>query len=616
MKGYWGKIIEIDLSEQKINVAPLDEEIYRKFLGGTGIGAKLFLDRTSPEIDAFNPQNPLIIMTGPLTGTRIPGSATRFSIVSRSPLTGIWGEASCGGRFGNALKLAGYDGVIITGASENPVYLEIDDDRIEIKDASEIWGKDTYELYDNFKADQKGECLSIGIAGENLVKFASIMNEKGNAAGRCGLGAVMGSKKLKAIVAKGTKKVEFAEPEKLMELRKELANKIEENMISQSLTAFGSNSAMQMGLMMGDVPIKNWQIGEWEEAIEKLSGPEMSDTILTKNHACLACPVACKRVVKIDEGPYKMEEGPGPEYETVCTFGTFLLNSDLKAVSKANELCNRYGMDTISCGSTIAFAMECFDNGLISSSDIDGLELKWGNIDAVLKMVDKIARREGFGDTLAEGSKIAAEKIGGQSKDFSVTVKGLEAPAHDPRAFHGMGLAYAVSNRGACHMNSMQMWVEQGYVFYPKIGLEGPYGGQTSEEKAMVNVKTENIGSIYNSATLCSFAAVPFTEDDILNAINWSTGFNYSLDDLMKIGERIWMLKRGINILYGVKPEDDRLPKHILTTVEEGPQAGSVPDIDLMLKEFYDLRGLDEKGRPTKQKLEELGLAELAQKIY
>ena len=640
MKSYNGKILEVDLTKKRFNELFIKEEVYKNYIGGSGLAAKLLFDnydfkgRTLSNRNslssksellskdsisqnyALSPENMLIFMTGPLTATKLPGCATRFSVCGISPLTGIWGESSCGGSFGVQLKQAGFDGVIIKGASNSPVYIKIIDGNVEIKDASRLWNKDTYEVYDILKRDEGvNTSVSIGIAGENKVLFANIANEPGNYAGRCGLGAAMGSKKLKAIGVKGTKRIEFADSVKINELRKELIEKQKKNIAVETLKAFGTDGAMTFYMMLGDVPIKNWNLGLWDEGGDALSGMAMAESILVKGRTCLGCPVACKRVVKIDKGKYKMNEGPGPEYETCSSFGTLCFNSDLKAVAKINELCNMYGMDTISCGGTIAFAIECAESGILK--DTNDLKLSFGDADVILRLVDMIARREkGIGNLLADGSKKASKKIGKDSEKFLVEVKGLEAPMHDPRAFHGLGLAYAVSNRGACHVNSFQMWVEQGFSFFPEIGLEGPYEGMISNGKAEVNAIAQNLGSIFNSACICFFAGIPFSATDILNCLNYATAFNYRLEDMMKVGERIWYLKRGINNLLGIKREDDRLPEKILTPTTEGAAAGSVPNIKLMLNEFYKIRGFDKKGIPKKEKLEELGLGSLADNLY
>jgi aldehyde:ferredoxin oxidoreductase len=618
--GYAGKILEVNLTSGKISKTSVDDETLRKFIGGSGLAAKLFLDRVSPQVAPLSPQNTLFIMTGPLQGTNLPGSG-RFNISAKSPLTNIWGEGNCGGTFGPELKFAGWDGIIIEGASDKPVYLFIDDDKVEIRDASDLWGKDSYEtidmVTDKIGGGRKVKVLAIGQAGENLVKYAAIIHDKADVIGRCGLGAVMGSKKLKAIVVRGMGKASIAMPEDYNKARRAALDVIKDSAVAQSIHSMGTDASLPLGMMTGDVPSKNWSLGENLEGSEALGGPTYSEKYLTKTHACYACPIACKRVGQVKEGPYKGEEQAGPEYETCCTFGTLIMNNDLAAVIKINEMCNRYGLDTISCGSTIAFAIDCFEHGLITEDDTEGIKLTWGNMESVFKMVDKIARREGFGDVLAEGSRGAAKTIGRNAADFAVEVKGLEAPMHDPRGYHGMGLAYAMSNRGACHLQHMDLFVEQGQVAYPEIvGLKEDYEGQTSDGKAEMTMICENLGMVCSSAVLCVFVMACLKANDLVEFLRTTTGFGYSLGELMECGERVWLLKRGLNNLMGITAADDRLPKKILTPVNEGAAAGSVPDIESMRKEYYGLRKLNANGYPSREKLEGIGLADLARKIY
>jgi len=310
-----------------------------------------------------------------------------------------------------------------------------------------------------------------------------------------------------------------------------------------------------------------------------------------------------------------MEPGPGPEYETMGSFGTMCMISDQAAVNKINDLCNRFGLDTISCGCTIAFAIDCYEAGILTDADTDGLKLNWGNADAVIELVKKIAAREGFGDTLAEGSRAAAAKIGKGAADLTAEVKGLEAPMHDPRAFHGLGLAYAMSIRGACHLSHVDLFAEQGGVVMPEAGIEGPYEAQSSDGKAQLVFATENLGAFLQSTGMCVFGSAPLDLDDLTNMMNATTGYGYAKEDLLKIGEKLWMLKRALNNMMGVRIEDDKLPKKILTATKEGGQAGSVPDIEMMMKEYYDIRGLDMQGLPKKERLAELGLADIAEKL-
>lgn len=616
--GYAKRVLEVNLAEGKIQKIPLDDTLLRNYLGGGGLAAHLFLNRFSPESDALSPDNPLIIMTGPLAGTVLPGTS-RFAVCARSPQTGFWGIGTCGGTFGPELKFAGYDGIVIEGKSEKPVYLLINDDSVELLDASDLWGKPVYEVTDILKErhgdKRKPKVLVIGPAGENLVRFAAIANDKAHYIGRTGMGAVMGSKMLKAVVVSGTGRVLPALPEEYKALRASLLDKIKDNQFAQVMKSMGTASSMDPGMMTGDVPIRNWTRGEFD-GYTKIGGPAMTEQYLTKVHACYACPIACKRVVKVDKGPYKTDEGPGPEYETCCTFGTFMENDNFEGIIKANETCNQYGVDTISCGSTIAFAMQCFDQGILTTADTDGIELTWGNIEAALKMVEKIAKREGIGNVLAEGSAKAAQKIGKGADEYVVAVKGLELPAHDPRGFHGMGLEYAVGYRGACHLQHMSHMIEQGLTDHEDAGFKSDYEGPSSDGKAEMAVLSQNIGAPCTSACLCVFVYDCISVKEFAEMIHVVTGWDFTQDDLIKMGAKIWLLMRGITNLLGSRAGDDRLPPNVMKPLEEGGAVGSVPEIDRMLKEYYELRGIDSNGWPRKDVLEGAGLKDLAQKLH
>ena len=616
--GYAKRLLEVNLSDKNIRTSPLEDKMLMKFLGGGGLAAKLFLDRFSPGTDPLSPENPLIVMTGPLVGTRLPGTS-RFAICARSPLTGFWGIGTCGGNFGPELKFAGYDGILLEGASEKPVYLVVDDESVDIQDASDLWGKDIYDVTDILKERHSGtrkpKILAIGQAGENQVLYASIANDKAHYIGRTGMGAVMGSKQLKAIVVRGTGKVLPALEDKYEAVRSSVMEKCKSSMVAQSLQSMGTAAAMDLGMMTGDVPIRNWTGAEFEGS-GQIGGPAMTADYLTKVHACYACPIACKRVVKVDSGPYQTAEGPGPEYETCCTFGSYIENDNLEGIIKANELCNLYGLDTITCGATIAFAMECYEKGILTAADTDGIELKWGDIDAALRMLEKIANRQGIGDILAEGSTRAAQKLGKGAEDLVVAVKGLELPAHDPRGFHGMGLEYAVGYRGACHLQHMSLYIEQGMSSFEEAGFKEDYMGTESQGKAEMVLLSQNMGVPASSICLCVFAYACMDVQDVADMIHSVTGWEFSAQDLLDAGERIWLLMRGMTNLMGATGADDRLPPNSLIPLEASMSAGSVPDMDLMIKEYYALRGLDANGVPTREVLKKAGLTALADKLH
>ena len=619
MKGYMGKVLDVDLSTGSVGHSNLEQDMLRQFIGGGGLAAKLFLDRVPPDVEPLSGENVLFIMTGPLAGTNLPGSS-RFCVCAKSPLTGIWGEANCGGNLAPQLKSAGYDGIAIKGASDKPVYLSIEDDRVELRDASGLWGRDVYETTDllrkQFGKGGKVSVLTIGPAGENLVRYACIIGEKHDAAGRCGLGAAMGAKKLKAIVVRGTGKVEPARPAEFTRVRKQVRDKVNEHVVTHALRGFGTDIGMVVDAARGDVPGKNWSWGDNLPVASKIGGEAMAEKYIVKSYACHACPVACKNVVQVKDPPYEVAEGPGPEYQTCASFGTLLMNDNLAGIIKANEACNRHGMDTISCGATIAFAIDCFENGLIDRKDTDGIELRWGDIDAVLQMMEKIARRDGFGDILAEGSRGAAQRLGRNAAAYTVEVKGLELPMHDPRGGgHAQGLAYAVSPIGASHNQHLAHDIETNMITFPEIGLPGGYEAASSEGKAALNVTCENAGMVRNSAIICYFVLYALGMDDVADMLKATTGFDYSMEELMECGERIWFLKRGLSNLMGAGAVEDRLPQRIMTPLKEGPVTGTVPDMALMLKEYYELRSLDDGGRPSKDKLHSLGLAELAARL-
>jgi aldehyde:ferredoxin oxidoreductase len=617
METYRGKILDVDLTTGTTKTTTVEEGVLRKFIGGSGLAAKLFLDRVPPDTDPLSGKNVLFLMAGPLGGTNFPTSS-RVVACFKSPLTNIWGQGSAGGSFAAELKKAGYDGMAISGASGKPVYLSIEDEKVEIKDAADLWGKDCYETTDILvkRHGAKADMLEIGPAGENLVKFACILNGKWGSVSRCGSGAVMGSKKLKAVVIRGTGKVSPAMPKEFENVRKAVLKKVKESIISQTLTGAGTAVAVEVNAVTGVLPVKNWTVGDGSFLAPQLTGSTITAQRMTKLHACLTCPIACKRAVKVAESPYATEEGPGPQYETVCALGSLLVIDNLAAVLKMGAMANRYGMDSISCGVTIAFAMECFEKGLITSKDLDGGQLRWGNPDDVMALMEKIVKREGFGDVLAEGSRSAAKKIGRNAEDCTAEIKGLEFAMYDVRGSHGHGLSFMTSNRGACHVASTIGSIEHGWTTWPEVGIHGGCDAKADEGKGELNVTCENLDMLTNSATMCRFALMSMSITDLAEVLKTTTGFDYDLGEIMECGERIWMLQRGLNNLMGVTAADDRMPKRIMTPLTEGGAAGSVPNVELMLGDYYKARGLDSKGRPIEEKLHSLGLSDLAGRLY
>jgi aldehyde:ferredoxin oxidoreductase len=619
MAGFEGRTLEINLTNGNINKSNIDKAVLRKFVGGSGLGAKLIFDRVAPNIDPLSADNPLFILTGPLSGNSVPGGS-RFAVCAKSPLTNMFGESSCGGDFASEMRSAGYDAITITGASDEPAYVLIQDDKVEIKPAADLWGKNNFEVTDLLKerhGGMKPKVLTIGVGGEKLVRYAAVCNGKRDFAGRCGMGALMGSKKLKAIVVTGGGKVPLASPDRFAERRKIILQKAKDNPQTQVLGMMGTSAAVEYSIATGDIPGKNWGIAG-NQAAAKIGGDVLnSPAWLSGTESCHGCVVGCKRVVDIKDGPLKGAAIPGPEYEALGSLGSLLMIDDMAAVVKMNEMCNDYGIDVISCGSTMAMAMDCLEHGILTTGDLDGIELKWGNYDAAMKMITRIAKREGFGDVLAEGSKRAAQKIGKGAAEYAVEVKGLEVPMHDPRANHGLGLSYATGARGACHTNDPAYSLSTGIFDWPELGLTAALVAQLKQSQGW-GIPTKNgqdLGQIVNAAILCYMLLAVINAEDFADLMVTSSGFDYTFPELVECGERIWHMKRGVSNLMGVTAKDDRLPKQILTPPAEGGAAGSKVDLELMLKEFYPARGLNPDGRPSKETLGRLGLNDLAAKL-
>ena len=603
--GYIGKILRVDLSTGDVQDEPLNEVYARAFVGGSGLAARYLYDMVDGDTDPLGPDNPLVFMTGPLVGTAMP-SAGRCSVCALSPLTGIWGEANTGGFLGPELRFAGYDGLIITGRSEKPVWLAVIEGQAELRDADGIWGSDSYEAQDRVRADlgePKARVACIGPAGENLVKMAAVMNDHGRAAGRTGMGAVMGSKNLKAVAVRGKAQVDLADPERFKAVVREILHSVSEDMAVMSLQLAGTACYVDMALMYGDMPIRYYQQGEWEGASD-LSGVLMDDQYGVKNTACYRCPIACGRETRAPS--YGAERVDGPEYETLGALGTLLLVNDLEAVIYAGHLCNILGLDTISTGATLALACEMFARGFLTTADTGGIEVRFGDAEMVHRLVGMMARREGFGDVLAEGSAALAERFG--VPELAVTVNRLEVPMHDPRAFVGMAVSYALSPRGACHMQGDMYSVDTGQGPALELGIEPGDRFDSSEEKGRIAARQQAWRSLYNAMTLCQFQN-PGVER-ILAALNAATGWGLEVGDLMTLGKRIVTLQRLLNLRRGLARADDRLPNQLLRPLKDGGTEGGVPDIDLLLAGAYAEYGWDpDTGRPTPATLERLGLS-------
>lgn len=611
MKGYMGKILRVDLSRKKIESVNLDENLAKKFIGGSGLGAKILYDETGPETDPLGPENRLIFMTGPFAATPVITSG-RHAVVTKSPLTGIFAESDSGGTWGPFLKRAGFDGIVIYGKADKPVYLWVYDGQAEIREAAHLWGKDTYELDPLIRRETREDAVvaAIGPAGEKMVKFASIMNDgkDARAAGRAGTGAVMGSKNLKAIVVHGNFQVEIADPEGLRASLREISPMVAKN--AEGMRKNGTAGGVTTFEALGSLPLQNWKYqGRWEEGATKISGPAMTEKILTGVYYCDKCVIGCGRKVKIDKGPYAGVEGAGPEYETIALIGSLCLVDDIEAIAKANELCNRYGLDTISCGAAIAFAMEAYEKGLLTKKDTDELELSWGRGDVVVKMVEKIGKREGLGQLLGEGVRAAAEKLGRNAAEFSLHVKGLEIPGHDPRCYNAGAVSYATSNRGACHLAGFSHVFER-VLTMPEIGVEKTLPRLEVKGKGELAAKTQNVMSLFDSLKLCKFTMFGGLKlSPIMNWYTMVTGVPIDMAEFLKTGERIFNIKRLYNVKCGISRKDDLLPMRFLTLKRKGEGlTPNLPPLGEMLSEYYEVRGWNEDGVPTPQKLQELGL--------
>jgi aldehyde:ferredoxin oxidoreductase len=611
LKGYMGKVFYLDLTHSKAHVEDLKEEWADQFIGGSGLGAKYLYEMTDERTNPLGPENPLIFMTGPFTGTSVPLSG-RHAVVSRSPLTGIFGESDVGGTWGANFKKAGFDGIIITGKSEKPIYLWVHDGKWEIRDASHLWGKDTYEIDPILRSEtnEKAVVSTIGQAGEKQVLISSIMadGKDGRAAGRCGMGAVMGSKNLKAIVVYGTGNVSVHHPESVKQLPKEYGQSIIKN--AENMRNYGTAGALSTFEAMGTLPLQNWKfVGRWEESAEKINGFTLTEALIKGRYFCDACVLGCGRRVKVENGPFAGVEGAGPEYETLALLGSNCLIDNLEALCFANELCNRFGLDTISTGGVIAFAMEAYEKGLINRENTGGIELQWGNVEALIEMIKRIAQKKGLGEILGKGIKKASEEIGKNSSEFAMHIKGLEMPAHDPRGYNAGGIGFATSSRGACHLAGLSHTFER-VLKAPEIGIPEPLDRFQVEGKGILAAKTQNLMGMMDSLKLCKFILFAgVTISDIVKWYELVTGKEMTVDDFIKAGERIFNLKRLYNGRLGISRKDDFLPHRFLTFKRVGKGLTSnLPPFGQMLSEYYEYRGWSEEGIPTPEKLKELGL--------
>jgi len=601
-------ILTINLTTREMGQFGVPAEWERDYLGGASLAARMLYISLARDLDPLSPQSPLLFLTGPLTGTAGP-AVGRFVVCGKSPATGLWGESNCGGFWGPELRFCGYDGVWITGKAEKPVYLSITDNRPEVRDAAQLWGLDTYAIQSRIKEElgQPGaHVMGIGQGGENGVLFANIMCDHGRAAGRTGLGAVMGSKNLKAIAVQGKGKIPLFESEKYNLLRSAANHGLKTDNLSRVLHELGTGSAADYFDYLGSMPKKYYHAGVFEGA-GKVSGATMAETILAGTSACHACVIACGRVVRLEDGAKRK----GPEYETIVGFGPNLLNDDLAAITRLGELCDRYGMDVISISNTIGLAFHLFEQGIISDKDTGGLALRWGDTGAVEQLIHLTARLEGIGAYLAEGSRLFGAHY--DAEDEAVQVNGLEVPYHDPRGVSGMALVYATSPRGACHNQSDYFFVDMGQAD-AELGLEF-YERQGGAEKAANVARHQDWCTLYNSLVMCMLANVP--AETVVGLINSACGLDWSVSDMLNAGERGWNLKRAINNHLGLSRANDKLPKALLEPYPDGGAAGYKIPFEEMLAAYYAARGWDpETGRPTKEKLLALGLADVANDLW
>ncbi len=620
--GFMGKILRVNLTKGSISEERIPEDKMRKYLGGVGIATSYLYKEVPAGVDPLGADNKLIFMTGPLTGTT-SASAARYSVVAKSPLTGIWGHGNSGGNFGPMLKRSGYDGIIIEGVSPKPVYLEIADGKATLKDAGHLWGKSVNETEDIIQkgAVPKPITASIGQAGENLVRYSAIMNNSHRAVGRCGLGAVMGSKKLKAVVCSGKTKIELHDSEEFKKISKKQIGYLNESVLKVGFEAFGTNLVADMVNARGGYPTLNWQKGVFDQ-IEEMNGQAMTEKVLVKELACFGCPIACGRGTAIKEGKWAGRSGEGPEYETTNMFGACCGIADMNAVTMANYLCNEYGLDTISAGSCIAFAMECFQKGILTKEMTGGIDIKFGDVDIIVDLVEKIAKREGIGDLLAEGTKVMAEKLGGGSSAFAMNVKGLELPAYDPRAAKICGLGYVTANRGGDHITGFieaPTFIDAPILIVEESSIEDPFNAKPQEAKILMDM--EDALTSLDALGGCKFMGALLKAEDLVDLIRSGTGWtDFSVDDFRKCGERIYNLGRVYCNREGIRRKDDTLPDRLMKEpLPEGPAEGMVLDTETleMLKDaYYNYRGWDlATGIPTLAKLKELGLDELIEDV-
>ena len=622
--GYTGKILHVDLSNRKTEIEEKDDSFYRSYLGGRGIGYHYVLKEVPSRIDPFSAQNLLIFAPGVMTGAPLAASC-RFSVIGKSPLTGTMGESEAAGFFGPELKMAGFDAVLFRGRAETPVYLWVTKGKAEIKDASHFARLGAKEVEDAIRKEMGSDKIRVaqtGLAGMNRVIFANITNNLAHFNGRNGLGALMGSKNLRAIAALGTEKIHFFNLEFLRQTAKNYAKTFKDNPLGKALFDYGTTAFCEILSNAGGLPVDNFRKSGLEDPTP-VSGDTYRKILQRKKKGCYACPIRCKGAISLDDPKYGVDSRyGGPEYETMAALGTNLNILDLKAIAKSNEICNRYCMDTISAGMTIAFAYECFEEGIITKADTGGIELRFGDADLVIQLLEMIARREGFGDLLAEGMAHLARKWGVVDKPYNLSVKGQELAMHDPRVKIGVGIGFAVATYGADHMNAPHdpAFVDEKSFSFQSVKSLGIHKAMhptdITTEKVKNYVLLENLWKVMDALGLCVFGYAPrgvMPLDMMIQCINAVTGWDTNLFELMKAGERGTLIARAFNSREGFTIKDDKLPKRLFNPKPDGPDAGrkifEQEDFKKAIEMLYEMIGCDPKtGRPHRGKLLELGL--------
>jgi aldehyde:ferredoxin oxidoreductase len=617
--GYAGRMLFIDLAEMKFQEEALDERLALEYIGGYGVGARVLYERQRPGADPLGPDNMLGILTGPLTGT-LAQTGTRWTVVGKSPLTGTWGDANGSGHFGPALKFAGYDALFFTGIAHRPVYLTIENGRAELRDADDWWGLDSYALEDRVKSEfgEEAEAVCIGPAGEKLSLISGVVHSKGRIAGRSGLGAVMGSKRLKMIVVRGHAPIPVADPVRVKELQKKYALEIAKEKVgfADSYRSTGTPGYIETGAANGDSPTRNWGgVGLRDFQDPEPIGYEAIVAAGKARKACWRCPIACWGELEV---PYDGGKSHAhvPEYETASAFGSNCLVNDLSALVRANELCNRYGLDTISTGATIAFAMECYEQGIISAEDTGGIELRWGDAEAMIAILERVCQREGLGDVLADGVKRAAEHLGRDAQTYAIHVHGQELPMHDPRFEPGLGVIYKIDATPGRHTQASQ------FIPPPEFDIGVPDFGTLREQqngRGRYLKPLSALNHVMNTSGMCLFGYLSTRVKFLPDWLSAVTGHEYTLEELLLVGERIANIRQAFNIREGVNLVAAPIPERAYgrPPLTAGPTAGISVDVETMLREHLEEMGwTQDEARPTAQKLKELGLDDVARDLW